>query len=82
MPTQHFDAATELTKLRHLCRVRRALHYRRSRLRKYRAELVALKKAGASLRQLAIWLQQNKRIKMSHTSIMRYLKTLPELHEA
>lgn len=80
MLTQHFDAPTELAKLRHVCQARRKLAYRRSRLSKYRAELVALVKAGASLRQLAIWLKRNKRITISHTSILRYLKKLPELY--
>jgi hypothetical protein len=81
MTKQHFDATIELTKLHHYCQMRRKSHYRRSRLHKCRAELVALAKAGASLRQLAIWLQRNKRIKVSHTSVMRYLKQLPELHQ-
>lgn len=81
MMKQHFDAPTELAELRHHCQARRKSHYRRSRLNKCRAELVALTKAGASLRQLAIWLQRNKHIKVSHTSIMRYLKKLPEMNQ-
>lgn len=81
MVMQHFDAPTELAKLNDYCQSRRKSHYRRSRLHKCRAELVALVKAGASLRKLAIWLQRDKHIKISHTSIMRYLKNLPELRE-
>lgn len=80
MTKQHFDAPAELVKLNDYCQSRRKSQYRRSRLHKCRAELVALAKAGASLRQLALWLQRDKRIKISHTSIMRYLKKLPELH--
>lgn len=80
MIMQHFDAPSELEKLNHYCQARRKSHYRRSRLHKCRAELVALAKAGASLRQLAIWLQRNQHIKISHTSIMRYLKKLPEMN--
>jgi hypothetical protein len=79
MSQQHFDATNELAKLNDYCQSRRKLHYRRSRLQKCRAELVALSKAGTSLRQLALWLQRKKRIKVSHTSIMRYLRKLPEL---
>ena len=80
MTKRHFDVTTELAKMNEYCQSRRKAHYRRSRLHKCRAELVALAKAGASLRQLALWLQRDKRIKISHTSIMRYLKKLPELH--
>ena len=80
MIRQHFDATIELEKLNHHCQARGKSHYRRSRLNKCRAELVALAQAGASLRQLVIWLQRNKHIKISHTSIMWYLKKLPEMH--
>lgn len=80
MMKQHFNAMIELDNLNHDCQARRKSHYRRSRLNKCRAELVALAQAGASLRQLPIWLQRNKHIKVSHTSVMRYLKKLPEMH--
>ena len=66
MSQQHFDATNELAKLNDYCQSRRKSHYPRSRLQKCRAELVALSKAGASLRQLALWLKKNKRIKISH----------------
>lgn len=61
---------------RKLCR---RVVFHRSRLEKFRAELVALRNAGASYPELTIWLRQEKRIKMAHTTIMRYLKQLPEV---
>ena len=54
--------------------------YRKSRLDKYRAELVAMKQAGASCADLAEWLRVNHRCKVNRSSIDRYLKKLPELN--
>lgn len=79
MSMQSFDATNELENLRRHCGARRKSHYQRSRLNKWRAELVAFNKAGASLREIALWLRKNKRINISHSTIMRYLKKLPEL---
>ena len=56
--------------------------YRKSRLDKYRAELVAMKQAGASCADLVEWLRVNHRLKVHRSSIDRYLKKLPELNEA
>ena len=53
--------------------------YRKSRLDKYRAELVAMKQAGASCADLVEWLRVNHRCKVNRSSIDRYLKKLPEL---
>lgn len=77
--TQHFDAAVELTALKEQRKTMRQQTYRKSRLTRHRAELVALKKAGASLHDIALWLRQKKRIKVSHTTVMRFLKKLPEV---
>ena len=81
MNMQPFDATSELDNLRRHCSARRKFHYRRSRLNKWRAELVAFYKAGASLREIALWLRKHKRLRVSHTTIMRYLKKLPELKQ-
>ena len=53
--------------------------YRKSRLDKYRAELVAMKRAGASCADLVEWLRVFHRCKVNRSSIDRYLKKLPEL---
>lgn len=60
---------------------RRKLYYK-SRLDKYRTELVALKQAGASCADLVEWLKVDHRCKINRSSVDRYLKKLPELHRA
>jgi len=81
MSTHHFDATSELNTIRCHKKIRRRKSYPYSRLTKWRTELVSLRKEGASFRELTLWLRKHKRIKMSHTTIMRYLKQLPELEE-
>ena len=81
MTTQQFNATTELEKLRQQKRIRRRKSYQHSRLTKLRAELVMLRKEGASYREITLWLRQTKRIKMTHTTVMRFLEKLPELKE-
>ncbi len=76
--TQQFDAAIELTALKEQRKIMRQQTYRKSRLLKFRAEIVELRKAGASLHDIALWLRQKKRIKVSHTTVMRFLAKLPE----
>jgi len=76
--TQRFDAAVELSALKEQRKIMRQQTYRKSRLLKFRTEIVGLKKAGASLHDIALWLRQKKRIKVSHTTVMRYLAKLPE----
>ena len=78
---QQFDAAVELTAVREHRKTLRQQTYRKSRLLRFRAELVALRKTGASLHDIALWLRQKKRIKISHTTVMRFLAKLPELSE-
>ena len=53
---------------RHIAR-RKA--YRRSRLERYRAELMMLADAGASSRELALWLREYKRVKIHWTTVNR-----------
>ncbi|NVN90160.1 MAG: hypothetical protein HXX11_06105 [Desulfuromonadales bacterium] len=62
----------------HRAEARRKL-YRKSRLDRYRSELVALKQAGASCADLVEWLRVNHRLKIHRSSIDRYLRKLPEL---
>ena len=55
--------------------------YRKSPLRKFRAELVKKRKTGSSYRELQTWLN-TQHVVTHHTTIARYLKTLPELQDA
>lgn len=81
MNTHHFDATDELKKIRHHKSVLRRKIYQQSRLTKLRAELVSLRSEGASFREIALWLRHTKRIKVTHTTVMRYLEKLPELKD-
>ena len=53
--------------------------YRSSKLTRYRAELVILRRAGASYRELAHWLRRDHRLRVAPTTIRRYLIQLPEV---
>lgn len=82
MNAQPFNAALEVEVLRQKQKIRRRRMYRRSCLQKYRAEIVALLKTeGSSYRLVAEWLKTKKHFSISHTSIMRFAKKLPELQE-
>ena len=64
------------TQLAHIQAQRRAAQrqpYRRSRLERYRAELLALAERGASHRDLAFWLRQFKRLNVHPTTVGRAL---------
>ena len=63
---------------RHLARRRR---YRRSKLDRYRAELVSLHRMGASYRDMAAYLRLEHRKLVDPTTIRRYLIKLPEVEE-
>lgn len=77
-PGSGFDAATEAAKLKELCLIRQRRRYRRSRLANHQAELVALAKAGLSMAQLQLWLRRERRMKVSRSTIWRFLRQLPE----
>ena len=74
-----FDAQTEVERIRTRRAEARRKMYRKSRLDKYRAELVAMRQAGASCADLAEWLRVSHRCRMHRSSIDRYLRRLPEL---
>ncbi len=74
-----FDALAEVQWVRARRAEAKRRLYRKSRLDKYRAELVAMKQAGASCADLVEWLRVNHRLKVHRSSIDRYLKKLPEL---
>jgi hypothetical protein len=74
-----FNAERELRRIRmRRAQARRRL-YRKSRLERYRAELVAMKRVGASCSDLVEWLRINHRCKINRSTVDRYLKKLPEL---
>lgn len=74
-----FNAQAEVERIRVRRTEARRKLYRKSRLDKYRAELVAMKQAGASCADLVEWLRISHRLKTHRSSIDRYLKKLPEL---
>ena len=78
MKTDIFNAPDVLSEIREQRATRRRRSFRRSRLARYRSELVELRTHGASYHELAAWLR-GKRVKVSHTTIIRYLAKLPEL---
>lgn len=77
-----FDAIEALTNIHEYRRTIRRKRYARSKLSRYQAELVKLRKAGASYGDLVVWLKKEKRMKTTHTTIMRFLKKLPEMQDA
>lgn len=48
--------------------------YRRSRLDRYRAEILTLEEAGASHRDICMWLIRYKRVKVHFATVSRALK--------
>ena len=74
-----FDAERELRRIRMLRAQARRRMYRKSRLERYRAELVAMKQIGASCSDLVGWLRVNHRCKINCSTVGQYLKKLPEL---
>lgn len=76
-----FDAPTSLRKLRERHNKKRRQRFQQSRLTQWRAEIVALRQAGASYREIKAWLSAEKRIKLAHTDVLRFLKKLPEICE-
>ncbi len=75
------DATNDLQTLRRRKRDLRRQRYRLSKLSRYRADLVALRQAGASYRELAEWLRLTHRRRVDPTTIRRYLLQLPEMQE-
>jgi hypothetical protein len=74
-----FDATKELQMIQQRREEARRKIFRKSRLDKFRAELVAMRQAGGSAADLAEWLRVKHRVKMNRSSVDRYLKSLPEL---
>ena len=73
------DPAAELAAIHQRRKIARRRPYQRSKLERYRAELVQLRRAGASYPDLVTWLRTRHRMTVAHTTVMRYLRRLPEL---
>jgi len=70
-----FNAQEELSKVHEARATRRKrITWGRSKLSKYRAELVLMRNAGAKYADLQFWLRKSKRVKVARSSIMRFLK--------
>lgn len=70
-----FDVQSELSTLKDQTKTIRKRSYsaRKSRLDKYTHQLLALNQAGASGAELLRWLRANKRIKVAHSTVLRWL---------
>ena len=62
-------------------RLARRRRYRKSKLDRYRAELVRLRLLGASYPELALYVWHTHRKRVNETTIRRYLIKLPEMGE-
>jgi len=74
-----FDVEIELADIRRQLRqARRRRHYK-SRLDRFRAELVSLRRDGnATLSELVAWLRR-RRCRVAASTVCRYLAKLPEM---
>jgi hypothetical protein len=75
------NAQEELARIRSQKRLSTPLKYKPSSLAKYRAQLVSLRQAGASYPELVAWLRRSHHKTVHHTTVMRYLKSLPETEQ-
>ncbi|PSV98080.1 hypothetical protein CTM91_17020 [Photobacterium aquimaris] len=68
-----FNAIAAVERLKKETKELRKKRYRRSRLDRYKAELIALKQEGASNAECQRWLRQN-RIKVDHRTVGRWIE--------
>ncbi len=73
MPPTDPELHTQLQTVQATRAMARQRRFTRSRLDRHRAELEALADAGASWRDLALWLRTYKRIKVHSTTVGRRL---------
>ena len=71
-----FDVNSELSVLKAQTQSMRKRTYsaRKSRLDKYKFQLLELHQAGASTAELQRWLRKNNRIKVAHSTVLRWLE--------
>lgn len=70
--------SARLDAVRERRRLARRRRYRRSKLDRYRAELVSLRRMGASYPELALYIRHTHRKRVDQTTVRRYLLKLPE----
>ena len=75
------DVSAKLDAVRARRRLARRRRYRRSKLERYRAELVSLHRMGASYRDMAAYLRLEHRTVVAPTTVRRYLIKLPEFKQ-
>ena len=69
-----FDPDAALAAIREVREAaRRRCTWGKSRLVKHRAELEKLRAAGATYAELALWLRKEKRMKVSISTVLRFL---------
>lgn len=68
-----FNASAEVERIRSRRAEARRKLYRKSKLDRYRYELLEMRQAGASCADLAEWLRVNHRCKINRSSVARYL---------
>ena len=68
-----FDVQAELTALKTQTQVIRQRRYSRSRLDRYKGELLQLYRAGASAAELQRWLRR-QRVKVAWSTVYRWLQ--------
>lgn len=76
---RRFDAAAALATIRAHREISHHQRLRRSRLERFRAELVELVSAGASSRELSLWLRRERNTLVHSSTVWRYVRKLPEL---
>ena len=72
-PNGTFDAPAEAARLRAQTHARRRPRYRRSRLDRYKRELLALRDEGCTTAELQRWLYAH-RIRVQHATVARWLR--------
>jgi hypothetical protein len=77
--TEQFNPLQELKKVKEIRAIHRRKQYRKSRLERYRLELVLMRRAGGSCQDLSTWLRLKHRLKINRSTIDRYLSGLPEI---
>lgn len=69
-----FDAESKLSELKELQQICKRGRYSRSRLDRFKYELLELKSCGATLSRLALYLRSEKRTVVASSTIARWLK--------
>lgn len=82
-PAPQFDAPTAIAAVKELRKEQRhRITWGKSRLQKFRAELVAMRAGGASLGVMVVWLASAKRTRVHRSTVKRFLDTLDAMEKA